>query len=219
MPDLVSIIAFAALFLALSSPLLAQQQPAAEQPTEQAIATSVAMLPTMTPAQEGALAAANAEIARRLEARSSPLAAGSNVQAVALNPTPSGRYDLVFRYRVGWIEWSETQLLTRTEQELPANAVQAAAAVNLTLLEVRVLAREEADRIVKSCNALLSPTVNVLSPPFYRRPTNVRWDAQAGAPILRSFARIPNTENQCVRADLNLVTGAAMCRDVACATH
>jgi len=117
------------------------------------------------------------------------------VQAVALNRSPSGKHDLVIRYRVDWAEWSASQLLSGRENELPAKAAQAAANVDLAPLDVRIINRQDADRILRSCNGLLSAAIRALTPPFYRRPTNVRWDARAGAPILRSLGafRIPKT--------------------------
>jgi len=175
--------------------------------------------PALSLAERTVLSTANAEIARRVNARSRPVSPGATVEAVALMRSPSGNYGLVFRYRIDWIEWSQSELLPDSEEDLSANAMQAVAAVDLSPLEVTIMDRGEAQRLLKNCSVFLQPMVRSLSPPFFRRLTNVRWDPRVAAPILESTTRIPNTENQCVRADLNLVSGEMSCRDIACAVE
>ncbi|HEX7829883.1 MAG TPA: hypothetical protein VF787_09510 [Thermoanaerobaculia bacterium] len=210
---------FACLVLSLgvSFPLQSQEQPP-EQVFPAAEGTGgLDTLPALTETESSALAAANGEILRRL-GRTKP-SAGTGVEAIALSRRPTGEYDIVFRYRVDWVEWSYSQVLPASEIEFAANATAAASTIDLAPLAVKIVSRDGAERILKSCNALLSPVVRALEPPYRHRLTNVSWNEEAGAPFLQASARVPGTENDCVRADLNLVTGELMCRDMACAVR
>lgn len=209
-------IAFAVLSLRVFIPLHAQEQPPVER-LSAGETTVVSAEASPGPAEQMAVAAANREIQRRLTARSQPLPEGASVEAVSAIERPSGGYDVVFRYRVDWIEWSHSQPVTESDAGLVADVAATAGTVDLSRLEVQILTREDAERILKACNALLTPTVKPLRPPFRHRLTNVYWDADT--PFLQSSARIPGSENDCIRADLNLVTGQSTCRDMACAVR
>ena len=142
-----------------------------------------------------------------------------DLEAVALVEKPSGKYDLVVRYRTAWLEWAESFELAGAADELAAEAQAVAKRIDWTPLQTMHLSESEAEQRLKQCSPLLSPQVRSLKPPFFNTPTNVEWDEDAGALILQSMAVLAHHPDTCVRADLNLRDGSLICRVVACATR
>lgn len=211
----------AVLLLLVAAPRTsAEAPPSPTSGSQQVVSTSdrSAYSEQQDPLEAAAIDAANAELRRKLGALS-PELGRKQLDAVALIKTPSGSYSLVVRHKVNWVEWPTFTTVSAVGPELIAGVVAAIERMDVQPIRGGLLTQEDAKQLLTACHSNLVPVVRPLAPPYFNKSTNVRWDDRAAAPILRSFATIREEENACVRADLNLETGALLCREVACVVH
>jgi hypothetical protein len=126
------------------------------------------------------------------------------------------------RYRLRWLELIEK---VRLAASIDINSSQAETQikeqlkhqVRSSLLEVKIITEQDANKALSSCHPNLVARVGQARPPFFNNPTGVHWNPKEDFLALESTAVIDANKNQCAKAVVDLRKGSVFCDlDVAC---